>query len=126
MGTPPVAERVALLDCTLLRDLGLRAREFMAAVRRLPHFEDSWNRKEDITVTGLLRIRRGPLNDAERRFELLFAKAAGVIAKRRLASADECAVQLCIRRLLPRDVSHTVFEFAAHCSADRVGEPAPV
>ncbi len=120
-GEPPIVVRVALLDCTLLRDLRLRAREFMVAVRRLPHFQDSWNRDEEITVIGrLLRVRRGPLNDAERKFEFLLAKAASVLGKRRLASPDECAVHMCIRRLFPPDVSHTISEFAGSCSGEFV------
>ena len=38
---PRPVSRVAVLDCTLLRDLGVHAREFMAAVRKLPHFQNS-------------------------------------------------------------------------------------
>ena len=73
-------------------------------------------------IASLLRIRRGPLNDEEREFWQRFEKAAALLGKRALCSHDACGLAMCIRRLLPRDISHEVFEFAGAGSADFVAE----
>ena len=115
---PRLAEPVSSLDCVLLRDLGLHAQAFRAAARDLPFYQRAWEKREEATALGNLRIRRAALGAEERSFERNFKKAVAALSGRPLRAQDKRGAELCLSKVLPHDVALKVLSFFGANSLD--------
>ncbi len=100
----PRAKQPTLLDRSPLRDAGRRAGDFMRAVRALPHFNPSRERK---------MVRAGPalvVEDGD-----LLASEARVLEETALCAQDWLDVALVLRRSLASGVAQNVLRFVAKC-----------
>ena len=102
---------VSALDCLLLRDVGLHAKRFMDAVRKLPHFQQTWENNAEVAIVGPLRIHRGALGPDEKNFDQNYAKALAALSGRRVRCDEALVVEICLRRVLPLGVAAQVVQF---------------
>ena len=102
-----------LLDRTLLRDVGARAFEFMAAVRKLPYFKPLWEKGETFAGHALESFYDGRLISCERRFRKLFLTASGLVDASPLCAQDKYDISLILSRRLPTTAARQVLSFVA-------------
>ena len=119
--SPPKRRRLAatcarssLLDRALLRDLGVHAKSFMAAVRQLPFFKKDWNKKELTVRMGPLLLADGKLDARERKFLQKLAKAQEMLEARPLCAQDKRDILLCLCRFVPGSAACVVSQFVFH------------
>ena len=106
--------RSSLLDRALLRDLGVHAKSFMAAVRQLPFFKKDWNKKELTVRMGPLLLADGKLDARERKFLQKLAKAQEMLEARPLCAQDKRDILLCLCRFVPGSAARVVSQFVFH------------
>ena len=107
--------RPTLLDRSLLRDVGERARAFMRAVRALPHFNHAWESKMVAAGVALV-VADGDLRAKEAVFLKNLAKAERVLEESPLCAQDVLDIVLILRQLLPAsDVAKRVPSFVCKC-----------
>ena len=106
--------RSSLLDRALLRDLGVHAKSFMAAVRQLPYFKTDWNKKELTVRMGPLLLADGKLDARERKFLQRLAKAQEMLEARPLCAQDKRDILLCLCRFVPGSAARVVSQFVFH------------
>ena len=106
--------RSSLLDRAFLRDLGVYAKSFMAAVRQLPFFKKDWNKKELTVRMGPLLLADGKLDARERKFLQKLAKAQEMLEARPLCAQDKRDVLLCLCRFVPGSAARVVSQFVFH------------
>ena len=106
--------RSSLLDRALLRDLGVRAASFTAAVRQLPFFKKDWNKKELTVRMGPLLLADGKLDARERKFLQKLAKAQEMLEARPLCAQDKRDILLCLCRFVPGSAARVVSQFVFH------------
>ena len=116
---------VASLDCALLSDVGCRAKRFMKAVRKLPHYQPEWEDVPEVSVVGPLRVRRGALRPEERAFDRNYSKALTTLSGRRVQveEGEARGVALSLRRLLPQGVAALVLQFYGPTPMDFLHPP---
>ena len=103
--------RPTLLDRSLLRDVGERARAFMRAVRALPHFNPAWESKM-VHAGFAFVIADGDLRAKEAVFLKNLAKAEQVLEESPLCAQDVLDIALILRRALPSsDAAKSVLRF---------------
>ena len=102
---------LSALDCMILRDVGLHAKAFMAAVRELPQFKPQWENNAEVAVVGLLRIHRGALAPDEKLFDKNYARAIALLSTRRVHPDEAHGAELSLRRVLPHAVASIVVEY---------------
>ena len=90
-----------LLDRALLRDVGGRAFDFMAAVRKLPHFKPLWEKGKTFAGHPVESFYDGKLISCERRFQKLFLTASDLLESSPLCSQDQYDILLVLGRWLP-------------------------
>ena len=95
----------------ILRDVGLHAKAFMAAVRELPQFKPQWENNAEVAVVGLLRIHRGALAPDEKLFDKNYARAIALLSTRRVHPDEAHGAELSLRRVLPHAVASIVVEY---------------
>ena len=105
--------RPTLLDRSLLRDVGERARAFMRAVRGLPRFKPAWESKM-VAAGFAFVVVDGDLSAKEAVFLKNLAKAERVLEESPLCAQDVLDIALILRQLLPasdvaRRVLHSVW-----------------
>ena len=106
--------RSSLLDRAFLRDLGVYAKSFMAAVRQLPFFKKDWNKKELTVRMGPLLLADGKLDARERKFLQKLAKAQEMLEARPLCAQDKRDILLCLCRFVPGSAARVVSQFVFH------------
>ena len=107
--------RPTLLDRSLLRDAGERARAFMRAVRALPHFNPAWESKM-VAAGFAFVVADGDLSAKEAVFLKNLAKAEQVLEESPLCEQDVLDIALILRQLLPAsDAAKRVLSFACTC-----------
>ena len=107
--------RPTLLDRSLLRDVGERARAFMRAVRGLPHFKPAWENR--MVHTGFtFAVADGDLRAKEAAFLKNLANAERVLEESPLCAQDVLDIALILRQLLPAsDAAKRVLSFVCTC-----------
>jgi len=102
-----------LLDRSLLRDVGVHALEFMAAVRKLPHFKPLWEKGKTFAGHPVESFYDGKLICCERRFKKLFLPASDLFASLPLCAHDGYDILLVLNRELPAAAGRHVLSFVA-------------
>ena len=103
--------RPTLLDRSLLRDAGERARAFMRAVRALPHFNPAWESKM-VAAGFAFVVADGALIAKEAVFLKNLAKAEQVLEESPRCDQDVLDIALILRQLLPAsDAAKRVLSF---------------
>ena len=103
--------RPTLLDRSLLRDVGERARAFMRAVRALSHFNPAWESKM-VHAGFTFVVADGDLRAKEAVFLENLAKAERVLAESPLCAQDVLDIALILRRAhLASDAAKSVMHF---------------
>ena len=107
--------RPTLLDRSLLRDAGERARAFMRAMRVLPHFNPAWESKM-VAAGFTFVVADGDLSAKEAVFLKNLAKAERVLEESPLCDQDVLDIALILRQLLPAsDAAKRVLSFVWTC-----------
>ena len=102
-----------LLDRSLLRDVGVHALEFMAAVRKLPYFKPLWEKGKTFAGHPVENFYDGKLVSCERRFQKLFLTASNLLASLPLCAHDEHVILLVLNQGLPAAAARHVLSFVA-------------
>ena len=79
----------------------------MRAVRALPGFQQSWNGKQP--RTGFLR--NDSLNEREAKFRKKYGTVSQLLLSMPLSPEDVYGIALCLRRMLPSNISRYVINF---------------
>ena len=95
------AQNVTLLDVSLVDALGKHGRAFMATVRELPCFRESWNGKQH--NTGMF-VHEG-LDKCEKQFHRLFGSVSAHLAKQPVCPNDVYDLSLCLGTKLPSSIA---------------------
>jgi hypothetical protein len=103
-----------LLDRTLLRDVGVHGFDFMAAVRKLPHFKPRWEKGKTFAGYPLENFYDGKLISCESRFRKLFLIASDLIESLPLCAQDEYQILSVLSRKLPAVAARHVLSFVAY------------
>ena len=107
--------RPTLLDRSLLRDVGERARAFMRAVCGLPHFKPAWESRM-VHTSFTFVVADGDLRAKEAVFLKNLAKAERVLEESPLCAQDVLDIALILRQLLPAsDAAKRVLGFVWTC-----------
>ena len=102
-----------LLDRTLLRDLGVHAFDFMAAVRKLPHFKPLWEKGKTFAGYPVEGFYDGMLISCEHRFQKLVVTASDLLESLPLCAQDKYDVLLVLNWALPAAAARLVLSFVA-------------
>ena len=103
-----------LLDRTLLRDVGVHGFDFMAAVRKLPHFKPLWEKGKTFAGYPLENFYDGKLISCESRFRKLFLTTCDLFESLPLGAQDEYHILLVLSRKLPTVAARHILSFAWH------------
>ena len=107
--------RPTLLDRSLLRDVGQRAKAFMQAVRALPHFNVAWETKM-VPAGVALVIEDGNLRANETVFLRNHVRAERALEESPLCAQDLLDIAIMLRRTLPdNDTAKKVLRFVGKC-----------
>ena len=110
-----------LLDTSLLRAVGGHAFAFMAATRRLPHFNPRWEAKAVSAKFGFFEVADGNLIAEERRFAKKYAAAMQAMDSAPLVAQDVRVLLLCLHRALGNaDAARAVLWFIGKCKGDKL------
>ena len=102
-----------LLDRTLLRDLGVHAFDFMAAVRKLPHFKPLWEKGKTFAGYPVEGFYDGMRSSCEHRFQKLVVTASDLLESLPLCAQDKYDVLLVLNWALPAAAARLVLSFVA-------------
>ena len=102
-----------LLDRSLLRDLGVHGFNFMAAVRKLPHFKPLWENGKTFAGYPVEGFYDGMLISCERRFQKLVITASDLLETLPLCAQDKYDVLLVLNWALPAAAARLVLSFVA-------------
>ena len=101
------------MDRTLLRDLSVHGFDFMAAVRKLPHFKQIWERGKTFAGYPVEDFYDGMLISCEHRFQKLVVTASDLLESLPLCAQDKYDVLLVLNWALPAAAARLVLSFVA-------------